>query len=1311
MRELFVAELVKDMLGPRGGAHEVMTHSPLSEYITGVLAPRIADIPAFTGMRPESIDGEPVSTSAPEPAEDEYQEQDVQAPPLLSPALDPRSLPVSFGISFAVETDKTPEADICLTWARYYRIKRGGTVNWQRRPRYVIFTLRLDQRGVFYFDDSGEQVPASDAEISFHVEVKDLNGRRWLVNLYFVNRIRVSSGERPGVEHHIFQPQIRVVLKEGTKMVPADILRGEDEESQELSFLFRNRPVMGRGFLCSVVWRDIDPQQNYSGRLDFPECREEPPFGWPDGEIIPQEYRDRFRVPDIRSEFIPLYSIPFPDMDWPDNYGDPPELRADILAETYDPDALIGALIPLVNRYEQWVQSLNHETSRLSPAEQQIAGRIVQRCEEVLRRMRAGLDILKRDGDVRLAFCFANKVMDLQARWAGRGPLRWRPFQLGYILMTLESVANQNSPDREVCDLLWVPTGAGKTEAYLFLIVFTLALRRRRAQINGRIGSGTAVIMRYTLRLLTIQQFRRLLRAITACEYLRVDGLGTGTPVGWRPENCNISGDFIWGSEPFSAGLWVGGGVTPNRLRNTWGGNRRIPGALSILREGQGEGEPAQVLNCPACNSILAIPEEGISGHITLHLVIEVPANVSQNTLQNCINTLSGLTFNRITVRSAYLTQHSSAGFYTLSLELDINGKAEPRDIDTLWQNLQHILPQGITLIPARASRPGYFIRWYTGQRGGRIEYDFEIFCPDPECPLHRMWCAGTPLGWVHGTGPHPYSPTGGIPGIPDLRDGNRFVRVQEPFRWNSNFYISDRIPIPALTVDEQVYHRLPSVIVATVDKLARPPFESHASGIFGNVDHYHCVWGYYREGAPPASAAGSRRVHPGPAGRGNSRNYIQIFPPDPPELIVQDELHLIDGPLGSLVGFYETAVGYLCEENGNSIKYIASTATVRNAREQVQNVFVRRLFVFPPPGLTVDDHFFIRERESHPLEDGPPGRLYVGVCAPGRGPLTPQIRIYARLLQTAEEIRKNHPHMDVDPYWTLTGYFNAIRELGGARALYRQDIPERLMQIAGNRARRIPDDRTVELSSRTSSTSLPAILDLLSRSHPDAPDFLFTTSMFGTGVDIPRISLMVVNGQPKTTSSYIQATGRVGRQRGALVITFLRATRPRDLSHYEFFCGYHRQLHRYVEPLSVYPFAPGVLERALGPVCVFLLRNMRNTENRWHEETRANLMASQRNAAEVRHLLHIFNNRNSGQSPQKQHGNLQSIVDSELDRWQNVAGLHGNLRYVEYVFIGTPRYPVVLGDPPHRHAGMDVVYENVPQSLRDIEETCGFET
>src|SRR5262249_29435466 len=190
---------------------------------------------------------------------------------------------------------------------------------------------------------------------------------------------------------------------------------------------------------------------------------------------------------------------------------------------------------------------------------------------------------------------------------------------------------------------------------------------------------------------------------------------------------------------------------------------------------------------------------------------------------------------------------------------------------------------------------------------------------------------------------------------------------------------------------------------------------------------------------------------------------------------------------------------------------------------------------------------------------------------------------------------------------------FNAIRELAGARALYRQDIPERLSSTAGTGARPLPEDRCQELSGRTPSTELPFVLDMMNVSGAQAPDAVFTTSMFGTGVDVPRLGLMVVNGQPKTTSAYIQATGRVGRSSGALVATFLRASRPRDLNHYEFFSGYHEQLHRFVEPITVMPFAPGVLERAAGPLGVLTLRNKRSTAVNWYLDQSAVQMAQNR--------------------------------------------------------------------------------------------------
>jgi hypothetical protein len=216
---------------------------------------------------------------------------------------------------------------------------------------------------------------------------------------------------------------------------------------------------------------------------------------------------------------------------------------------------------------------------------------------------------------------------------------------------------------------------------------------------------------------------------------------------------------------------------------------------------------------------------------------------------------------------------------------------------------------------------------------------------------------------------------------------------------------------------------------------------------------------------------------------------------------------------------------------------------------------------------------------------------------------------------------------------------------------------------------------------------------------------------MFGTGVDISRAGLMVVHGQPKTTSTYIQSTGRVGRKRGALVVVFYRATRPRDLSHYEIFCGYHRSLHKFVEPVSVTPFSPGTLDRGIGPVVTGILRNMRGTAIDWHRDVSASEMADRRFENEVVQHSALFERRSQLQPPamRPQNGHVQQFTDSELDRWQQIAQQNrDNLRYVEYHRVESP---VVLGDPSHQHRRLPVVYENAPSSLREIEEETVFET
>jgi superfamily II DNA/RNA helicase len=279
------------------------------------------------------------------------------------------------------------------------------------------------------------------------------------------------------------------------------------------------------------------------------------------------------------------------------------------------------------------------------------------------------------------------------------------------------------------------------------------------------------------------------------------------------------------------------------------------------------------------------------------------------------------------------------------------------------------------------------------------------------------------------------------------------------------------------------------------------------------------------------------------------------------------------------------------------------------------------------------------------------------------------------------------------------------------------------------NQTPRELDTEELELSSRTSSEELSAKLDELGRRLPDAPvDIVLTTSMFGTGVDVPRLGLMFVAGQPKTTSSYIQATGRVGRTNGGLVVTFLRASRPRDLNHYEYFVGYHDAIYRYVEPITVNPFAERARDHGIGPVAVALLRNASAfvvesdscpVELPWRIQERrdgrpyseAKLMAQHRSDAEVEFLSRIFDTRASAQpeSRRPSPGEVSQHLAAELDRWYQLAQLHPVLLYSESTQNKPAEFPVVLGDLAHEAANYDVAYENAPNSLREVEATTTF--
>jgi hypothetical protein len=572
---------------------------------------------------------------------------------------------------------------------------------------------------------------------------------------------------------------------------------------------------------------------------------------------------------------------------------------------------------------------------------------------------------LKTNANAMNSFRFANAVMGIQRAWTDSRPLQWRPFQLGFVLLALESVADRGHPDRGTMDLLWFPTGGGKTEAYLCLTVFAMAIRRTHEPTHGDSG-GVAVIMRYTLRLLTIQQFQRAAAMVFACETLRSTGAA----------KTRFSLELR--DTAFSIGLWVGGSTTPN--------HRADVSANPAL----GQPDHRQLKVCPCCGQPVT---------------------------------------------------------WTINLP-DACAKAR---------------------------------------------------CMSQSCMLGKAL----------------------------------------PF-------------FPLWTVDDDVYREQPSLLIATADKFAQIVRNAETSALFGAV-------------------------------RPTSPEHA------PPDLIIQDELHLISGPLGSMAGLYECAIDEICSRRGSRPKVIGSTATIRRATEQVKMLFWRDTFQFPPPALDrVNSCFAVQD-------DAAPGRLYVGVTTAGRStPFTLQA-VCASLMQAAKGVPGTP--VEKDPYTTLVVYFNSLRELGGTLVMMHDDVPRSIEAYA---LRRNESPRGIkrigELTSRVSATEIPDILkDLLLGENQDGHyDASLASNMVSVGVDVPRLGLMVVNGQPKNFSEYIQATSRVGRGSvPGLVIGIYNTARNRDRSHYETFRTWHSTLYRAVEATSVTPFAPRAQDKALHAVVVALARHL----------------------------------------------------------------------------------------------------------------------
>lgn len=374
---------------------------------------------------------------------------------------------------------------------------------------------------------------------------------------------------------------------------------------------------------------------------------------------------------------------------------------------------------------------------------------------------------------------------------------------------------------------------------------------------------------------------------------------------------------------------------------------------------------------------------------------------------------------------------------------------------------------------------------------------------------------------------------------------------------------------LPLKITDQDVLNNPPTFLLGTVDKFANLATKQQMVSLLG--------------------------VNPG---NGKAQRI-------PPSLIIQDELHLISGPLGTITAVYEAAIDTVIRRGyeelgfqGMSAKYVAASATVRDAEKQVQRLSARKTAVFPPQGISSKDSYFAKEDSNDDT-----ARLYAGVMAQGLSSTTAAHWVLGAALQSVRrEADESGSKQQYDWLWTLLAYSNSKRELGLINAAASDEILARMRvceAVSGGDQDSVQAPRKEEISSdavkNIAQTRSALLVPVSDSEQTDVREFVPCTNMISVGVDIDRLGFMVVNGQPKTTAEYIQASSRVGRspesQGPGLVVTLYSPAKPRDRSHYERFKHYHGSLYRFVEPTSITPGTKPALKRALHAAFVIAVR------------------------------------------------------------------------------------------------------------------------
>ena len=914
-----------DFIGPVEDDEVLEMEEPLSRYSLGIL-----------WAQPKNKDSETVDIDCSMEEMFDDESEDSEEPKNVSVFK-----PSTIGVSFAAFPNDS--LNITFNYAVYHHSEKMITENEKEiRRHYYTREARTFQTMVVIPDKVCHLVISdkenSDIVVYLHVRKINDDGSE-LVTVSVLNKKKAGNEFLESNEGALFQCKLSIKSDNGFMPVyRRNIHKSFEEEKNDMLYDSVNNYSYGHG--CSSVH-----VENHGIVAEVKS------------EFVPQ-YRMLQMMPRLFDNSEYLYM----------NYWS----KADRSVACYQLDSFIM-------RYQEWYTVLKKNTELIAkyPDTASDSFKKIERC---ISRLRSGVEVLRKNDIAWKSFVYMNEAMLLQrvkTKHCSPDIVSWYPFQMAYILQIIPDIVDNDSEFHKDVDLLWFPTGGGKTEAYLGLSAFSIFFRRLSKDNNNI--NGVTIIMRYTLRLLTLQQFERATALVCACEHMR--------------KKYSIPGDEI------SIGLWIGSGMTPNHIDDA-------SETLKKIREDSTatiyEANPMQITKCPWCGA-----EIGVGGYEIV---------------------------------------------------------------------------------------------------GGAMNISC---CNNPDCEFHSH--------------------------------------------------------LPIYVVDDDIYRVAPTFVLSTVDKFARITWEEQAGNLLG-------------------------------------ANGCQ-----PPELIIQDELHLISGPLGSITGIYEIAIENICKHYGKVPKIIASTATVKNADNQIKILYNRKMIQFPPNGLSHTDSFFAIEAD----ESKRPARTYIGLCSIGSGTSEMLIKIFALLTFMKHLYRLQGKPTDViDQFYTSVGYFNTLKELGSnsiiisdritaeikylATYKFQKEAEKVNLKIDGNNADIPSYFKSDELTSRNSAKEIKLVLERLANKYTseDCFDYIMASNMLSVGIDIDRLGVMCVYGQPKSNSEYIQATSRVGRTNPGLVISLYNSMRSRDKSYYEQFGYYHSSFYKYVESTSVTSYSSRAVEKALHCAMMAIIRH-----------------------------------------------------------------------------------------------------------------------